>query len=319
MNSTIYKWDGKRFKPIQYIRTNKARQWKYFNVESEHFLAVANEGLPSGNPEALSKIYRWHRKLKKFVIHQFIQTVSARSIETFTIGGRLFLVIANYASQRSYRTLSWVYMWSPESEAFIKYQHLDTTGAFDVEYFQIGDEHFLAIANSYNGVTTRVDSIIYHWRQLNFIPLQYIETIGAVDWEYFTISGYHYLAVANMWSYSAPNQNTYEVNSVIYQYDPELRHFVILQELPTYGARDVEFFTVGQDAFIIIASSTEENRQLENIIYRWQGLEHFVPVHNISTQPSSDWEDFTTDEGEKYLVSANAKTKHNKLLRLVTY
>ena len=35
MNSTIYKWDGKRFKPIQYIRTNKARQWKYFNVESE--------------------------------------------------------------------------------------------------------------------------------------------------------------------------------------------------------------------------------------------------------------------------------------------
>ena len=33
-------------------------------------------------------------------------------------------------------------------------------------------------------------------------------------------------------------------------------------------ARDVEFFTVGHDSFIIIASSTEENQQLESVIYR---------------------------------------------------
>ena len=35
MNSTIYKWSGSRFLPIQYIRTNKARHWNHFSIESE--------------------------------------------------------------------------------------------------------------------------------------------------------------------------------------------------------------------------------------------------------------------------------------------
>ena len=70
----------------------------YFPFIFQHFLAVANEGLPSGNPEALSVIYRWNSRTKRFVIHQFIHTLAARSIESFSIGGRLFLVIANYAS-----------------------------------------------------------------------------------------------------------------------------------------------------------------------------------------------------------------------------
>jgi len=55
------------------------------------------------------------------------------------------------------------------------------------------------------------------------------------------------------------------------------------------------------------------------LIFRWQGMEHFVPIHNFSTNPCSDWESFQTEDGKYYLVSANVKSRTSKLLQLVTY
>ena len=55
------------------------------------------------------------------------------------------------------------------------FQALDTIGGYDLEHFQIDDNHYLAVANSYDGVKTRMDSVIYQWILSNFVPLQYIE------------------------------------------------------------------------------------------------------------------------------------------------
>lgn len=57
-------------------------------------------------------------------------------------------------------------------------QPLDTIGAVDLEYFEMNGRHYLAVANSYDGANSRLDSVIYRWEYSKFIPFQYIEVRG---------------------------------------------------------------------------------------------------------------------------------------------
>jgi len=316
MNSTIFKWNGFGFEPYQNITTDNARHWKYFNIESEQFLVVANHGANQQTSEAQSKIYRWKEDQKRFVLHQYLTTFSARCFESFKINGKTFLVVANYAKNADYKAMSWIFSWEPDERAFIKYQPLETVGAYDFEYFRIGNEHYLALANSFNGVTTKLHSVIYRWMSSNFVPHQYIETVGASDIEHFQIDGVHYLAVANYYDHVAKSN---QVNSTIYRFRERKRLFEKFQNIQTSGALDFEFFKVGRDSYLIVAVSEDSDKGLKNQIYRWQGVEGFVSVHDIPSHPCADWETFTTDDNKHYLVSANSQHRRSKILQIVTY
>uniref|UniRef100_H2ZI15 Thrombospondin-type laminin G domain and EAR repeat-containing protein n=1 Tax=Ciona savignyi TaxID=51511 RepID=H2ZI15_CIOSA len=318
MDSTIYKWsDTKRFLPYQNIETDTARHWKYFSIEYEHFLAVAIHEVGNA-PGAVSAIYRWNNNRRKFVPHQFIRTFAARSFESFRIDDKHFIVVANHAGDNGQKENSWVYVWNPDHRAFIKYQAIQTIGAYDFQYFRIGADHFLAVANSFNGVTTKLHSVIYRWTQSNFVAFQYIETFCATDWEHFVISGRHFLAVANYYD-NSPDHATYVINSFVFEYKAEIKQFVKTQDIPTQGARDIEYFEVGQDSFLIAASASDEQRDLQSVIYRWQGMEGFVKVHSLPCGPSADFESFRTNLGEYYLVSANVRSRSSAIMRLLTY
>ena len=52
-----------------------------------------------------------------------------------------------------------------------------------------------------------------------------------------------------------------------------------------------------------------------SILYRWQGVEKFVPVHYLDTFPSADWEVFNMD-GDIYLVYANAKNNISQMFKV---
>ena len=52
-----------------------------------------------------------------------------------------------------------------------------------------------------------------------------------------------------------------------------------------------------------------------SVVYRWQGVEKFVPVHYLDTFPSADWETFSVD-GNTYLVYANAKNNISQMYRV---
>ncbi|CAK8674045.1 thrombospondin-type laminin G domain and EAR repeat-containing protein-like isoform X2 [Clavelina lepadiformis] len=266
MDSSIYKWsnDDKKFVTFQSITTDIARSWKYFKIENQHFLAVANHG-SNEHGEVHSAIYRWNRKRRKFLLKQNIRTFSARSWESFIINGDHYLVIANYASDKSHTQRSYVYKWNSDHSTFISYQ-----------------------------------------------------TFGATDWEYFQISGRHFLAVANYYDHELTD-NRYVVDSSVYEFLPEINQFIKLQDIKTQGALDMEFFTVGKDSFLIASSTSDNNEKLNSVIYRWQGIENFVPVHTFSTSPCADWESFRTKEGDQFLVSANINSRISKILQIITF
>ena len=71
---------------------------------------------------------------------------------------------------------------------FKEVQSILTAGAQDWEYFAIGSNHYLAVANGYNGSTNNIDSKIYKWDGATFAEFQSIPTNNAHHWEYFTMN-----------------------------------------------------------------------------------------------------------------------------------
>ncbi|CAH3190548.1 unnamed protein product, partial [Porites evermanni] len=150
---------------------------------------------------------------------------------------------------------------------FGKYQDFLTAGAADVEQFTINGSQFLAFANyrsDTDGLNTK--SFIFKFNDLTekFSLFQAINTSGAHNMKFFTIANKHYLAVANM-----RNENTYQVNSVIYQWN-ELK-FVVFQNVSTKGASRISFFKIGKEYFLAVTNWHDDfTNYVRSVIYKWK-------------------------------------------------
>jgi len=92
---------------------------------------------------------------------------------------------------------------------------------------------------------------------------------------------------------------------------------------------DWEAFRVGDDYYLLAAvygdldphrspstTSTTLATSTSSVIYRWQGVEKFVVAHRLSTPPATDWETFTTERGDVFLVCANGHAGISQLFRV---
>eukprot|EP00076_Gallus_gallus_P013907 XP_015132562.1 thrombospondin-type laminin G domain and EAR repeat-containing protein isoform X3 [Gallus gallus] len=318
--SAIYKWTDGKFVLYQNIPTYQAQSWKYFTIGKKIFLAVANFEQNDRGQE-FSVIYKWSHRKEKFVTYQRITTHSARDWEAFVIEGEAFLAVVNHREGNNHNIDSVIYRWNPSTGLFETNQTIPTSGAYDWEFFAIGPYSFLAVANTFNGTSTNIYSHIYIWLSGSFQLFQSILTFGAADWEVFHIGDRVFLAVANSHSYDsripAPS-NFYAINSSIYELNITAQMFVKFQDLLTYSALDWEFFSVGDDSFLVVANSFDGfTFSINSIIYRWQGYEGFVAAHHLPTVGCRDWEAFNTTEGS-YLLYSSAKEPLSKVLKLKT-
>ncbi|XP_055975360.1 thrombospondin-type laminin G domain and EAR repeat-containing protein [Sorex fumeus] len=318
--SAIYKWTDGKFSSYQDIPTHQAQSWRYFTIGKQTFLAVANFE-PNEKGQEFSVIYKWSRTKLRFRPYQRVATHSARDWEAFQMAGEHFLAVANHREGDNHNIDSVIYKWNPRTRLFEANQSIATSGAYDWEFFTVGPYSFLAVANAFNGTSTRLHSHLYVWLLGAFRLFQSFLTFGAADWEVFRIGERVFLAVANSHSYTAETQmqsDSYVINSVIYELNVTAQTFVTFQEIPTCSALDWEFFSVGEDYFLVVANSFDGHTFLVNsIIYRWQGYEGFVAAHSLPTFGCRDWETFSTAAGS-YLVYSSAKEPLSRVLRLRT-
>ncbi|XP_069471944.1 thrombospondin-type laminin G domain and EAR repeat-containing protein isoform X2 [Ambystoma mexicanum] len=319
--SAIYKWIEGKFAPYQYLRTYQAQAWRHFTIGKKIFLVVANFE-ENGKGEECSVIYKWNHWKLKFLVYQKIRTHSARDWEAFQMEGESFLAVANHREGDNHNINSVVYKWNSTTQLFEANQTIPTSGAYDWEYFTIGPYSFLVVANTFNGTSTRIDSHLYIWLGGMFHLFQSIMTFGAADWEVFRIQDRIFLAVANSHSYDSGTlvqNNSYAINSAIYELNITAQMFVKFQDILTFSAVDWEFFSVGGDSFLVVANSFDGASFLVNsVIYRWQGYEGFVAVHHLPTLGCRDWEAFNTSSGS-YLFYSSAKEPVSKVLKLKTF
>uniref|UniRef100_A0A5F9CE80 Thrombospondin type laminin G domain and EAR repeats n=1 Tax=Oryctolagus cuniculus TaxID=9986 RepID=A0A5F9CE80_RABIT len=269
--SAIYKWTAGRFVAYQSIRTHQAQSWRHFIIGKQIFLAVANFA-PNDRGQEFSVIYKWSARRQKFTPYQRISTHSARDWEAFQVDGEHFLAVANHREGDNHNVDSVIYKWNPQTRLFEANQTIATSGAYDWEFFTVGPYSFLAVANTFNGTSTRVHSHLYIWLVGSFRLFQSFLTFGAADWEVFRIGERLFLAVANSHSYDVEMQaqnDSYVINSVIYELNVTAQTFVKFQDIPTCSALDWEFFSVGEDYFLVVANSFDGSTFLVNsIIYR---------------------------------------------------
>ncbi|XP_070979128.1 thrombospondin-type laminin G domain and EAR repeat-containing protein [Oncorhynchus clarkii lewisi] len=318
--SGIYKWVDGKFQVYQNIITYEARAWKYFTVGNKMFLAVANsKGQPGGEWEE-SVIYKWSSRKLMFLPYQTIETHSALDWEAFSIQEQHFLAVANHRrGDNNHNIDSVIYRWNPGTKVFEVNQTLETSGAYDWEFFSVGPYHFLVVANTFDGISTNINSTIYIWLGGMFQPFQYIKTVGATDWEMFQVKDRYFLAVANGQKLNERGPSHYNINSTIYELNVITQTFVKFQDIVTNSAVDWEFFSVGEEKFLVVANSHDgSSYSLNSVIYRWQGYEGFVPIHRLPTIGCTDWEYFNTTAGS-FLVYSSATSPLSKVFRLKTY
>ncbi|XP_058478466.1 thrombospondin-type laminin G domain and EAR repeat-containing protein-like [Solea solea] len=316
--SGLYKWTGGSFQLHQNISTQEARAWRHFTIDKKIFLVVANSR--EAEPE-FSVIYRWSRRQRRFLRHQSLETHGALDWEAFQIHNHSFLVVANHRRARdsNHNIHSVVYRWNPHTQLFEVNQTLLTSGAYDWEFFVVGPYHFLVVANTFDGRSTSVSSSVYVWVDGCFQTFQNIPTVGATDWETFVIDGRFFMVVANSQRVSVSDANVYSINSTVYELSSLTHSFIRFQDILTHSAVDWEFFTIGDEKFLVVANSYDgSSYSLNSVIYRWQGYEGFVPAHSLPTFGCRDWEHFSTDEGS-FLIYSSATTRLSKVFKLKTY
>ncbi|TSR51427.1 Thrombospondin-type laminin G domain and EAR repeat-containing protein [Bagarius yarrelli] len=267
--SAIYRWVDGRFQLFQNINTYDAQAWKFFTVGKKRFLVVANSRGDDGNNCELSVIYKWRAKQQRFTEYQKIQTHSARDWEAFQIHDDNFLAVANHREgEINHNIDSVIYRWNRHTRKFEVNQTISTSGAYDWEFFTIGPYHFLVVANTFNGKSTDISSTIYIWIEEKFQPFQSIRTFGAIDWEMFQIDNRFFLAVANSQKLSDSSTVVYNINSTIYELNTTSQSFIKFQDITTSSALDWEFFTVGDDKFLVVANSYDgASYSLNSVIY----------------------------------------------------
>ncbi|XP_059209653.1 thrombospondin-type laminin G domain and EAR repeat-containing protein-like [Centropristis striata] len=322
--SAVYLWSQTGFHLYQNISTHGALAWRHFSMGKKIFLVVSNSGGGSDKRKEsemdVSVIYKWSKRRKRFVRFQTVQTHCARDWEAFTINRQTYLAVANHRQGDNNHTIdSVIYKWNKPTKSFEVHQMLPTAGAYDWEFFTVGPYHFLVVANAFNGVTTSVDSVIYVWVNGSFHVFQTIKTYCATDWEMFQIGSRVFLVVANGHRLHGNGPSQYAINSTIYELDMIGQLFVRFQDIVTYSAVDWEFFSLGEEYFLVVANSFNgESYSLNSILYRWRGYEGFVPVHWLPTIGCSDWE-FFSSKGESYLIYSSAKAPLSKVFKLKTY
>ncbi|CAL1529442.1 unnamed protein product [Lymnaea stagnalis] len=74
----------------------------------------------------------------------------------------------------------------------------------------------------------------------------------------------------------------------------------------TNGTVDWEYLNIGTDHYLMVsnAENSGTGEQLLSVMYRWHGLDKFVPVHYLHTGPNVDIEVFT-DRSNVYAIYAN--------------
>ncbi|XP_064165813.1 thrombospondin-type laminin G domain and EAR repeat-containing protein [Anguilla rostrata] len=318
--SGIYKWSDGKLEPYQNISTWEAMAWKYFTVDKKKFLVVANSRGKRAGDRELSVIYKWSPRKLRFLQYQSLETHSARDWEAFHIQGEHFLAVANHRQgDNNHNINSVIYKWNPGAKAFEVNQTIRTSGAYDWEFFTAGPYHFLAVANTFDGASTQIESAVYVWLGGTFQLFQAITTFGATDWEMFQIGSRIFLAVANGQKLYRKGPSVYNLNSTIYELNMATKTFLMFQDIATYSAVDWEFFTLGDEKFLVVANSYDgTSYSLNSVIYRWQGYEGFVPVHRLPTIGCKDWEFFASTEGS-YLIYSSATEPLSKVFRLKTH
>ena len=174
------------------------------------------------------------------------------------------------------------------------YQALPTTAGLCWEYFEIGNDKYMAISNG------KEESKIYKLSKESFIEVQSISTTYSKSVKSFTIYEQIFLAFADTLNIEEGNSN---VNFYKWDGNSFINPITINVERPA----DIEYFYINDNHYIVIAEQAYHAIQSypDSKIYKWNNEQQsFIFDHKIDCS-AEDIEIFNID-GRLYLGASNS-------------
>jgi len=177
------------------------------SVQLQKFVIIANSK-NSTSSRADTVVYRWTGH--GFAEYQRLASKGAHDVEHFVYGGLHYIVVANHFDDdgAGYGAASMMYQYrwntSLQRNTFQPIQALSAEGSVAWKFFSIEQQHFLVVANYFNGSHASINSSVYLLERTNpdspvprLTLLQSIPTNGARDVEYFSDTANHWIPFAN--------------------------------------------------------------------------------------------------------------------------
>lgn len=179
--SHIYKWNGTGFDaaPFQGLSNTGALDCEFFTIAGEHYLAITEH---PGNLN--TRIFKWNGTQFDAAVFQNIGRNHGRESKHFTIDGEHFLAITNQQNGGNVNINSYIYKWNGTQFDTASPWPIPTNHGWGVEAFAIGDRHFVAFANYFNGSIHNIPSHIYEWNGTDFVLFQEVVVPGASSWRF---------------------------------------------------------------------------------------------------------------------------------------
>lgn len=182
--SPIYEISGKRIKAVQYFSSPNLTS-VYLRVSGNDFFLLFTYANSEETPNLYCPFFKWSGST--FNLMGRIPCSNARQLTPFSIDYENYVAVANYADQHGRTsTNSEIYKFSSDKNKFVLFQKIATSGAVDVQYFNVAKneatrQHFLVFGNSIRadslstgkGVKNfEADSVFYLLDKGQFIPHQ---------------------------------------------------------------------------------------------------------------------------------------------------
>ena len=150
----------------------------------------------AGNPNVTSTFF-FAGSPGCFQLFQTFDAFDGTAVTSFELEDKLFIAFAKYQE--------WGFLYKAKLPVYVLQQNnftlnqtLVSFGVQDVEYFTIHGDHFLVVANEYDGSSYKLDSVVYRWEAGTFKEFQRIPTKRVKDTHYFTINTRKFLSFSNI-------------------------------------------------------------------------------------------------------------------------
>jgi hypothetical protein len=240
------------------------------------------------------------------VEHQRLATSGARAVVPFERAGLLYMAVPQFSSDVEGQKAgmhagdsdidSVIYRW--QDGRFVEDSKLPVSGAEDIEFFEIGNDAFLAVSSARTGhgpYESNSVSKIFKWNGRAWAEHQAVPGLVAKQWRHFSFDGRHFLALALGITGDAVDAR-HPRESCIFEWNG--KEFVAFQTLDGRWGYNWCYFELAGERFLGYADHVSGSR-----IYRWDGA-RFVPFQELAERGGRSFSLFEAS-GTTYLAFAN--------------
>lgn len=252
-DSRVFEWTGERFEPFQSFSGFAAKQWRHFEIDDRHFLALAQGVVFPDTPNRPSEIFVWDGE--SFVPFQTIPSQWAYNWHSFTMDGQSYLAHADNVSPSN------LYRW--DGARFLLAQQLAEAHGRAFADFRADGETYLLVA------CLQSPSRLLRWDGGRFVEHQVLDGLGGRELAVIESRDGVYAVRVNFVLGTRENPQP-ELKSQLYRWqDGEL---VVVEEFVTTGAVDVAVFSDDDDGVLVAvanALSPDARFATDSVVYRF--------------------------------------------------